>query len=333
MSKSGRQKLKIIYTLDVLRKYSDEEHPLSANEICEYLEQNGISAERKSVYSDIEALCEYGCDIIRSFTPKRGFFLASREFEEAEIYLLCDAVRTARFISPKKTRELVSKLDSMLSKNQLQSREKNIYFDAAKKYQNEEIYYNIDKISRAISLGKNIRLNYTSRKLSGREIVKQIKEMQISPYALTWQDDYYYLIGNYNKYDNLIHIRLDRISGVEILEGKARHFSEVSDYKDFFDVSDYTSRIFDMHSGNLESIELCCNKKYTEQLLDRFSESIFITNVTEDEFCFTYKAAISEALVTFIMNFGDNIRVVKPEALKNMIKQRAKKILNLYEKH
>ena len=331
MSKSARQKLKLIYILDILRKYSDEENPLSANEICEYLEEKGISAERKSVYSDIEALCEYGYDIIRSFSQKRGFFLASREFEEAEIYLLCDAVRTAKFISPKKTRELVAKLDSMLSKNQLLYREKNIYFDSKQKCQNEEIYYNIDKISRAISKAKKIKLNYTARKLTGRNIEKTVKEMQVSPYALTWQDDHYYLIGNYDKYDNLIHIRLDRISNVEILESKARHFSEVSNYKDFFDVSDYTNRLFNMHSGELESIELCCDKKITEQVFDRFSENIFITNVTDNEFCFSYNAAISEALVTFILNFGNSIKVVKPESLKIMVKERIKKVLDLYE--
>lgn len=331
MAKSWGQKLKLIYIIDILRKYSDEEHPLSANEICELLEQNGVSAERKSVYSDIEALCEYGYDIIRSFTPKRGFFLASREFEEAEIYLLCDAVRTAKFISPKKTRELVAKLDGMLSKNQLSFREKNIYFDSRQKCQNEEIYYNIDNISRAIAKAKRIKFKYTARKLVGREIEKQTKEMHVSPYALTWQDDHYYLIGNYEKYNNLIHIRLDRISGVEITEDKVRHFSEVSDYTDFFDVSDYTNRLFDMHSGNLETIELCCSKKITEQVLDRFSENIFITNVTESEFSFSYKAAVSEALVTFILNFGDSVKVLKPESLKNMVKERINKVLNLYE--
>lgn len=331
MPKTARQKLKLIYILDILREFSDEEHPLSANEICDHLEQNGISAERKAVYSDIEALCEYGYDIIRSFTPKKGFFLASREFEEAEIYLLCDAVRTAKFISPKKTRELVAKLDGMLSKNQLFYREKNIHFDSNQKCQNEEIYYNIDKISRAISKSKKIKFKYSARKLSGREIEKSEKEMLVSPYALTWQDDHYYLIGNYDKYDNLIHIRLDRISAVEITDNKSRHFSEVSDYKDFFDISDYTNRLFGMHSGNIETIELCCNKKITEQVFDRFSENIFITNVTENEFCFSYKAAISEALVTFILNFGDSIKVVKPQALKNMVRERIKKVLDLYE--
>ncbi len=252
------------------------------------------------------------------------------EFEEAEIYLLCDAVRTAKFISPKKTRELVAKLDSMLSRNQLQNREKNIFFNYQLKCQNEEIYYNIDKISRAISKGLKIKFNYTSRRLSGRNIESTVKQMIVSPYALTWQDDHYYLIGNYDKYDNLIHIRLDRISGAEIRQEKVRHFSEVSEYKDSFDVSDYTNKLFNMHSGEIQDIELCCNKKITEQVLDRFSENIFITKADENEFTFSYKAAISEALVTFILNYGDNIRVIKPEALKNMITKRVEKVLNLY---
>ncbi len=331
MSKSSRQKLKIIYILDILRKYSDEENPLTANEICSYLEKEGILAERKSVYADIEALCDYGCDIIRSFSGKKGFFLATREFEEAEIYLLCDAVRTAKFITPKKTREIVSKLDGMLSCTQLQNREKSIYFNYDLKCQNEEIYYNIDKISRAILKGVKIEFSYSQRVLSGRDIKKSTKRMTINPYALTWQDDHYYLIGNYDKYDNLIHIRLDRISGVEILQEKARHFAEVSDYKDFFDISDYTNRIFDMHSGALETIELRCNKKITEQVLDRFSENIFITNFDGEYFDFSYKAAISEALVTFIINYSDDIKVIKPESLKNMVVNRVEKVLKLYE--
>lgn len=330
MPKSARQKLKPIYVLEILRKYSDEENPLTANEICDYLEQEGISAERKSVYADIEALIDYGYDIVRSYAPK-GFFLGCREFEEPEIYLLCDAVRTAKFITPKKTRELVSKMYSMLSKKQVKKRENNIYFKAQMKCSNEEIYYSIDKISKAISKGLQIRLNYISTELNDRSFSQTVKQMQISPYALTWQDDHYYMVGNYHKYDNLLHLRLDRIESVEVLDIKSRHFSEVSEYKDFFDVADYTNKLFGMHSGKLETVELCCKKDIAKQLADRFSQDIFITNVTEEEFCFSYKAAISEALVTFIINYGDEVKVLKPEALKQMVVSRAEKVLKLYK--
>ena len=138
--------------LDALRRYSDEDHPLNAQEICAYLEKNGVSAERKSVYDDISVLCDYGYDIIKTTLPKTGWFLGSRELEAPEVYLLTDAVRSAKFISAKKTRELVKKLNSMLSVHQAASRENGVYFDDRLKCANEELYYNIDSLSRAISL-------------------------------------------------------------------------------------------------------------------------------------------------------------------------------------
>lgn len=330
MSKSWGQKLKVLYVLDILRKYSDEENPLTANEICQYLSQQGIVAERKSVYADIEALTDFGYDIIRSFSPK-GFFLGSREFEEAEIYLLSDAVRTAKFISPKKTRELLKKLSAMLSQSQRKKREKDIYWSPLQKCANEEIFYNIDTISKAIAESKKVSFNYVSRELVGREFVDMVKKRTVSPYALTWQDDHYYLICNYEKYDNLMHLRLDRISKTQITQDNIRHFSEVSEYTEFFDVADYTNKLFGMFSGEIGKVELCCKREIAKTVADRFSENIFITNVTETEFCFSCEAVLSEALVTFIMNFGDGIRVIKPQQLKDMITERAEKILKVYE--
>lgn len=330
MSKSWGQKLKLIAVLDVLREHSDEENPITASAICDLLAERGITAERKSVYADIEALTDYGYDIVRSYSPK-GFFLGSREFEEAEIYLLSDAVRTAKFISPKKTRVLVKKLGSLLSRGQRKKREKDIYFNPSQKCSNEEIFYNIDTISQAIRQNKMVEFDYVSRELKGREFVDVIKKLWVSPYALTWQDDHYYLICNFQKYDNLVHMRLDRMSKVKIRKETARHFSEVSEYTDFFDVADYTNKIFGMYTGNIQTIELCCKKKLAKTVVDRFSENIFITNVTDDEFCFSYKAAVSDALVTFLLNFGDEIKVINPQNLKEMIVNRAEKVINMYK--
>ncbi len=324
-------KLRLIYVLDILKKYSDEQNPLNSADIIEKLESFGITAERKSIYDDISLLEFYGCDIIKTSVPKSGWFIGDREFEVPEIYLLCDAVRSAKFISPKKTRELLNKLTSMLSIHQKARREDAVYFSALDKCGNEEIYYNIDKISSAILERKQISLEYSSRGFdNGGNISRNIKKMVINPYSLVWQDDHYYLIGNHAKYDNLIHLRLDRISKAEILNSPSRHFSEVSSYKDFFDSADYTKRLFSMYGGDLENIELCCSKAIIEQVLDRFSEQIFIKNVTDETFSFSVKAAISPALVTWIMNYGKDIKVIKPESLKAMIKQRAAEIIGNY---
>lgn len=331
MAGQSNQKLKLIYVLDILKKYSDEENPLNAIDIAEKLAEYGIDAERKSIYNDIGVLEQYGCDIIKTGTPKKGWFIGDREFEVPEIHLLCDAVRSAKFISPKKTRELLHKLNSMLSVYQTKKWENSVFFSVQDKSANEEIYYNIDKINTAIRANKQIRLKYSSRTLGGnREIERNTKERVVNPYALTWQDDYYYLICNYSKYDNLIHLRLDRINSVEILESKARHFSEVCEYKDFFDTADYTNKLFGMHSGQLYDVELCCDRSITEPVLDRFSEKIFIKKVTETTFNFTVKAALSQALVTWIINYGSQLKVVKPALLQDMVTERAKKVLENY---
>ena len=332
MAKKQGQRLKILYILDFLKRESDEEHPVTAADICEYLDSQGIAAERKSVYADISALTDYGADIVRSGSP-RGWFLASREFEEPEIYLLADAVRKAGFISAPKTRELVKKLDSFVSRYQAQKRENRVYFSSCAKSVNEEIFYSIDKISRAVTEKKKIRFEYVNRVLSpDRTIEKQKREMLISPYALTWQDDHYYVIGNYEKYDNLIHLRLDRMYKVEITDMPQRHFSEVSEYTDYFDTPDYTAKLFGMHGGEIYDIELKCSKKITEQVADRFGEDIFIKKVTDEDFCFTVRAALSDALVSWVISYGDRVKVLEPQILRDMVIGRTEKVLGLYNR-
>ena len=155
--------------------------------------------------------------------------------------------------------------------------------------------------------------------------------MKVSPYAMTWQDDHYYLIANYEKYDNLLHLRVDRMHSVEIIDEKSRHFSEVSDYTEQFDIADYTNRLFQMHGGSVEDIELRCNKNLMEQVVDRFSENIFVRDVTDTHFTFGVKAAVSEGLISWIVSYGGDIKVLSPESLKQGVIDRAKQILGVYQ--
>ena len=330
MAKKYGQKIRILHVLDILKRQSDEFHPVTAEFIREALLRVGIEAERKAVYSDISALLEYGYDIVKSVHP-RGWFLGEREFEVPEIYILADAVRTAGFISASKTHELVGKLDSFVSVYQRAERENRVYFSAEAKCANEQIFYSIDKISAAAAAGRKIEFDYASRVLSPeRRIEKRVKHMKVSPYALVWNDDHYYMIANYEKYDNLMHVRVDRMLGVEMTGEPARHFSEVSEYRDFFDTSDYTQKLFGMHGGKVEDIELCCSRDIIEQAADRFGEGIFIKNVTDSTFSFSVKAAVSGAFVTWIINYGEKIRVISPPPLAEMVKKRAKEVLKLY---
>lgn len=325
-------KLKMLYIVDILKEYSDEDCPVTATEICEHLAEYGVKAERKAIYDDIDQLIYYGYDIVKTRGKRSGYFLASREFELPEIYLLTDAVQAADFITPKKTRELVKKLESMMSRQQARKRENSIYVSYRHKCDNEEIYISIDTLRSAIENRKKVSLKYHTRQIGeDRKITVREKEFTVSPYALLWTDDHYYLICNNEKYDNLMHLRLDRMRTVRETELPFRHFSEVSAYKEQFDIADYSAKNFNMFSGELSEIELSCNAEILEQVIDRFGDGIHIIGVENGRFSFRIQGLVSNGLVGWIMQFGGDIEVVSPESLRDMIKEKIDLLQKTYK--
>ncbi len=331
MAGSASQKIKLLYLADILRQYSDEQHPLTAAALCAHLQSYGISAERKSVYADIRTLEEYGMDIIKTKVPSAGFFVAGREFEVPEIYLLCDAVQSAGVITHSKTRELVEKLGTLLSCHQAKDLKKRVFIDTRAKCDNEEIYYNIDILNRAIDGGKKVSLCYRNKHLSEGKIVYTTKTHTISPYALLWENDHYYLVGNNEKYHNLMHLRLDRMKTVTILDQPVRPFTQVCEYTDYFDVADYQKKTFSMFGGELCNIELCCKEQLLDQVTDKFGENIlFRRNSSAGTFTFSVNARISDGLVGWILQFGADMEVKAPAALREKIAARITALQAVY---
>ena len=333
MADKGRTKLKLLYIKEYLEKYSDEDTPIDVEELSAYLKTKDIECERKSVYNDVKLLKEFGLDISSVRSPKPGYALLCRDFEIPELRLLIDAVQAANFITPKKSKELILKIGTLCSENQAKVLEKQVYIDNRVKCTNEEIYYNIDIINRAIQQNKQISFVYRKRKLSDTEdgIYNEDKEFVVSPYALIWSNDHYYLVSNNAKYDNLMHTRIDRMRKVEIFDMRSRNFSEVSPYKNFFDSADYSGKIFNMFSGDTQRLEICCHNSILEEIIDRFGQIGEIRKSDEpDRFRMITRSIVSDGLVSWIMQFGDKIKVISPESLKNDIVEKASKIYGLY---
>lgn len=324
-------KTKTLLVYKYLHDYSDDNNPLSTTDIINLLKKDGVICERKSIYADVKTLNDIGFDIITTKSPKRGFFMGTRQFELPEVRLLIDAVSSAGFITPHKTNDLVNKLESLVSKYQANELVSQVYIDSEVKCDNEEIYYVIDYLHDAIIDKKKVTFKYKRRNID-KENRKSYteKEFTVSPYALVWKDDHYYLICNNNKYDNLMNLRLDRIRKIEVLDESIRPFSEVSEYKDVFDVSDYTSKMFNMFSGTNEEVELLCDLDLREQIMDRFGAKIPLIAVDTEHFKTTIEAAVSDGLISWIMNFGNKIKVLKPQHLADSVKERAVKIAELY---
>lgn len=332
MSGKRNQKIRILKLLDIFCAKTDEDHPLSAAELIKELEALGITCDRKTIYEDVDALCFCGYDIIKTRTPKAGYFLSSREFELPEVALLTDAVLSADFITSKKTAQLVKKLSRLLNMYQAEKYKTRGFIDNRNKGDNEEIYYSIDAVERAVQARKKISFSYIKHELQdGHHPEATAKQMTVSPYALIWADDHYYLICNYEKYDNLMHLRLDRMKSVKVLKEDFRHFSEVSEYKKEFNIADYGSKVFNMFSGSQQEITLECSTDILEQVIDRFSDKIFIRSSEEKTFVFSTKAFISDGLVAWIMQFGNKMKIKSPESLAEKLLLKAKEIESNYQ--
>jgi predicted DNA-binding transcriptional regulator YafY len=271
-------------------------------------------------------------DIICTRTPKNGYFLGERSLQLAEIRLLTDAVLSAAFISPKKSMDLVDKLQEMCSvyqKNQLQ---KQLYIDRRNKHSNEEIYYTIDKINHAIANKLKITFDYGKRMLTEKgQIVSENKTFTVSPYALLWYDDRYYVIGNNEKYDNLMHMRLDRMRKVTVTDKPCRSFEEVSPYRGHFDVADYGKKLANAFGGTPMVIELLCDSDKLELILDRFGEDISFRRRSDGKFSFRTEMAISDGLVGDIVRLGSGIEVLSPKILREKVTENLEKLMKVYK--
>ena len=331
MKNPSVQKLRLLYIVDILSRKSDEDHPLSATDIMDFLYKDyGIECERKTVYDCIENLNKYGYEIIKSQSP-RGYFMTPYYFEPAELRLLIDAVQSADFISAKKTKSLIKKFSSFASEYQYKKLEKQVYIDNRNKCANENLFIVIDIIDSAILSKKQIEVVYRKRKIvDGKTARYEEKTMIINPYALIWSDDHYYLVGNYSKYNNLIHLRIDRLKSVNVLDTYARHFSEVSPYQTYFDIADYSNKHLSMFSGDIKPVEMVCNNSMIEHFVDQFGEKVIMRPYDEANFIVKVDVAVTDGLVAWIMQYGNKIKVKSPKELKNMIIDKTNSILELY---
>lgn len=332
MAQKSSSKQKLLTLINIFETLTDENNVMSTSDIVEELASRGIPAERKSIYADIALLVENGYDIINVKSPKSGYFLASRNFQLPEVKLIIDAVQSADFITPKKTNELIEKIGSLVSKEQFEMLKSQLSVSNRVKTMNEEIFYTIDVLNRAIEEKKQVTFSYIRHKIeAGKKIVMASRDFVVNPYALVWSNDHYYLICNNPKYNNLMHTRLDRMRKVRITEVDSRSFEEVSEYKGEFDVADYSNKMFNMFSGKVCPVEIVCKNEMLEDIVDRFGENATIRNEDSTRFFLRADVAISEGFVSWLMQYRNSVYVRKPEELRTYLKKKAQEIIDLYE--
>ena len=219
MAKNSRQKLKILYIMQMLMENTDEEHAMSMQEIIASLERQGISAERKSIYDDIEMLQQFGVDILSRRSAPKGYYIASRDFELPELKLLVDAVQSSKFITEKKSGELIRKIEKLAGRFEAKELQSQVVVANRIKTMNESIYYNVDKIHSAISSNSKIRYKYCEWTINKKlEPKKNGQYYTVSPWVLTWDDENYYLIAFDDALEQMRYYRVDKMLGIELTD-------------------------------------------------------------------------------------------------------------------
>lgn len=325
--KLSHQKLKLMYLAKILMEKTDEEHTITVPEMIAELSKIGISAERKSIYDDLEYLKLFGLDICSYKTKTTNYYIASRDFELPELKLLVDSVQSSKFITSKKSMELISKIEKLTSFENAKKLQRQVFITNRVKTLNEQIYYNVDKIHEAIAANKQITFKYFNLDVNKKKVYRKDGGLYTeSPVALTWDDENYYLITYKGKYDSYTHYRVDKMEKIELTEDD-RVLADKP-----FDLSIYSKMMFQMFSGEETDVSIEFDNELVGVVFDRFGTDIMIVKKDENHFICHVKVAVSPHFLSWIMSFGKKAKILSPEHVVEEMYSLAREITEIYER-
>ncbi len=308
MAKSANQKLKLLRLKDILLNRTDEVHPMSTQQMIDALMQYGIEAERKSIYSDLEELSFYGLDIIKCGGRKnQKYYVGERDFELAELKLLVDAVSASKFISEKRSRTLIGKLSALTTKYDATQLNRQVYVANRNKTVNEQVLYHIDAIHSAMQNGRMITFQYLEWNASKRLVVRRDGALyRVSPKALIWDDENYYLVAWDDDAGICKHFRVDKMKNITILEERA-HNPEIE-----INPASYSRRMFGMYDGKVQDVTIRCSANRIGILIDRFGKDISIRAEGLNHCLVRTQVAVSPQFFGWLCGLGPEFQIVSP---------------------
>lgn len=326
MPKSDNQKLKIFYILDYLQRNSHQDHPVRAAELLSMLEQqHNIVCDRKTVYSDIAALQDYGVDIVSIPGKNGGYYIASRNFELPELKLLIDAVQSSRFLTAKKSRELIEKLCTQCSVYDARLMRRDVLVSGLVKSMNETIYYNVDAIQDAIAENRQITFRYFDFGLDGKRRYRD-KDYQASPYGLCQDNENCYLLAHSPRH-GVTSYRVDRMNDIQLLDKDRIPCPELTGKA----LITHANRLFQMYSGETATVKLRFHRSLTNVVIDRFGTETMLIPDGEDHFVFTVNVAVSPMFLSWVIGFGSKAKILHLQSVVQACQDLCREALSQYE--
>lgn len=314
--------------MQILLEKTDEDHHMSVNDLIEALKQYDISAERRVIYTNIELLQTFGIDIVCKKAQSNFYFVASRDFEVPELKLLVDAVQSSKFITHKKSNELIRKLEKLTSVHEAKVLHRQVFVSDRVKTMNEGIYYNVDIIHRAICENKQMSFKYFDYNLNLEKTFRKEGERYLaSPFALTWADDNYYVVAYYEKYEDVSNFRVDRMESIEVLNSPRSYLEEMKD----FNLAAYMKKSFGMYSGETVKAKLRFHNSLINVVVDRFGKDVRITGRKEDHFMVSIDVVAEQTFLAWLFMFGSKVEIMEPASLREEMRSGLLELSEVYK--
>ena len=326
MAKGSGQKQKVLLLRRLLLERSDEDHPISTGELIAELERQGIPAERKSIYDDIEVLRQTGMEVQNRKGKQPGWFVEDRPFQLAELKLLVDAVQSCRFITKRKSDELIRKLEGLASVWQARQLQRQVYVDRRVKTMNESVYYTIDKLHSAIANHRSVSFKYFEYNVQKERVFRREgKRYDVSPAGLIWDNENYYLAGYDHRHREMRHYRVDKMAELAVtclpVEGVAADF----------DIASYAQKHFGMFSGKEGLVSLRCDNRLVGVVLDRFGREVILVPDGEAHFTVTVQAVVSPQFLGWVFGLGAGVEIKAPNWAREMLRRQLEAVAEHYK--
>ena len=329
MPKKENQKLKLLYLSKIMLSKTDEDHHLTMPEILELLAEYDISADRKTIYSDMEALKDFGIDVIGQKVGKSyDYYVGSKTFDLAELKLLVDSIQSSRFITEKKSKDLIEKVGSLASDYEAELLKRQVVVQGRVKAMNETIYYNVDEIYHAIGSNEQITFEYLHWTPKKKLEKKKEERYQVSPWTMTWAEENYYLIAFDEKAGKIYHYRVDKMKNIKLTGEKRIGRREFRD----FNVADYVRMNFGMFAGNKTRVTIACRNDLIGVLFDRFGTNIPVREYKEGWSETEVDVLLSDHFLAWIFAIGDGVKITGPKEVTDRVDAMIKRLTDTYRK-
>lgn len=329
MSRGTNQKLKLSYLTKIMLEKTDDEHSLTMSQIMEELEKYEVTAERKSIYADFADMTDkLGIEIIKEQVGRETYYrVGARQFELAEVKLLIDAIQSSKFITEKKSKVLITKIKGFVSEYEAKQLQRQVYVHGRIKTMNESIYYNVDAIHNAIAKNKKIKFKYYKWSIEKKLVPRHNDDwFCVSPWALTWDNENYYLIAFDDISKECRHYRVDKMMKISPIDEK-REGKEIFIN---FDMEAYSKMNFGMFGGKTSKVHIQFPNDMCGVFIDRFGKEITIKPIDKNHSELAVDVAVSLQFFGWIFSLGKEVKVVRPDEVVEKMRKAAREFAGNY---